>query len=298
MLGIEKGILKSRQSWFGKVARLFERELIEDGVWDDLEELLISADVGMETAAKLVESTRQRVSREKIADVWQVRAVLKDEMIKVLDVPRREIDMKARPQVILVAGVNGSGKTTSVAKLAYEATSQGKKVILAAADTFRAAASEQLKYWGGQVGAEVIAHRPGGDPGAVVFDAMEAAGSRNADMVIVDTAGRLHTRSNLMEELKKIKRVISRFDFAAPPEVVLVMDATTGQNGLVQARQFAMAIDVTNILLTKLDGTAKGGIIFAICAELKIPIAYIGVGEGLQDMLPFVPETFVEAILA
>lgn len=298
MLGIEKGILKSRQSWFGKVSRLLERERIEEGVWDELEELLISADVGMETAIGLVESTRRRVSREKIADVLQVRAVLKEEMIKVLDVPRKEVDVNTRPQVVLVTGVNGSGKTTSVAKLAYEATSQGKRVILAAADTFRAAASEQLKYWGEQVGAEVIAHRPGGDPGAVVFDAMEAARSRKADMVIVDTAGRLHTKFNLMEELKKIKGVISRFDFAAPPGVVLVMDATTGQNGLVQARQFARTIDVTNILLAKLDGTAKGGIVFAICAELKIPIAYIGVGEGLQDMLPFVPEAFVEAILA
>ncbi len=298
MLGIEKGILKSRQSWFGKVSRLLERERIEEGVWDELEELLISADVGMETAIGLVESTRRRVSREKIADVLQVRAVLKEEMIKVLDVPRKEVDVNTRPQVVLVTGVNGSGKTTSVAKLAYEATSQGKRVILAAADTFRAAASEQLKYWGEQVGAEVIAHRPGGDPGAVVFDAMEAARSRKADMVIVDTAGRLHTKFNLMEELKKIKGVISRFDFAAPPGVVLVMDATTGQNGLAQARQFARTIDVTNILLAKLDGTAKGGIVFAICAELKIPIAYIGVGEGLQDMLPFVPEAFVEAILA
>ncbi len=298
MLGIERGILKSRQSWFGKVSRLLERERIEEGVWDELEELLISADVGMETAIGLVESTRRRVSREKIADVLQVRAVLKEEMIKVLDVPRKEVDVNTRPQVVLVTGVNGSGKTTSVAKLAYEATSQGKRVILAAADTFRAAASEQLKYWGEQVGAEVIAHRPGGDPGAVVFDAMEAARSRKADMVIVDTAGRLHTKFNLMEELKKIKGVISRFDFAAPPGVVLVMDATTGQNGLAQARQFARTIDVTNILLAKLDGTAKGGIVFAICAELKIPIAYIGVGEGLQDMLPFVPEAFVEAILA
>jgi fused signal recognition particle receptor len=298
MLGIERGILKSRQSWFGKVSRLFERERIEEGVWDELAELLISADVGMETAIGLVESTRQRVSREKIADVLQIRAVLKEEMIKVLDVPRKEVAVNTRPQVILIAGVNGSGKTTSVAKLAYKAISQGKKVILAAADTFRAAASEQLKYWGEQVGAEVIAHRPGGDPGAVVFDAMEAARSRSVDMVIVDTAGRLHTRFNLMEELKKIKRVIARFDSVAPPEVVLVMDATTGQNGLAQARQFAKVIEVTNILLAKLDGTAKGGIVFAICAELKIPIAYIGVGEGSQDMLPFVPETFVEAILA
>jgi fused signal recognition particle receptor len=199
---------------------------------------------------------------------------------------------------MLVVGVNGSGKTTSIAKLAYDFTSQGKKVILAAADTFRAAAIDQLKYWGKEVGAEVIAHRPGSDPGAVAFDAIQAALSRHAQAVIIDTAGRLHTKFNLMEELKKIKRIAAKHDASAPQQVLLVMDATTGQNGLTQAKYFTQAVGVTGIFLAKLDGTARGGIVFAICDELNIPITYIGTGERLSDMAPFDAETFVDAILS
>jgi fused signal recognition particle receptor len=197
-----------------------------------------------------------------------------------------------------VVGVNGSGKTTSIAKLAYGFTSQGKRVILAAADTFRAAAIEQLKHWGGKVGAEVIAHQPGGDPGAVAYDAVQAGYSRHAQAVIIDTAGRLHTKFNLMEELKKIKRVVAKHDASAPHQVLLVMDATTGQNGLTQAKHFTEAVDVTDIFLAKLDGTARGGIVFAICDQLNIPISYIGTGEKLQDMAPFDAEVFVNAIFS
>jgi fused signal recognition particle receptor len=194
--------------------------------------------------------------------------------------------------------VNGSGKTTSIAKLAHGLTLQGKRVILAAADTFRAAAIEQLEHWGEKVGAEVIAHQPGGDPGAVAYDAVQAGYSRHAQVVIIDTAGRLHTKFNLMEELKKIKRVVAKHDASAPHQVLLVMDATTGQNGLAQARHFTEAVDVTDIFLAKLDGTARGGIVFAICDQLAIPISYIGTGEKLQDVAPFDAEVFVNAIFS
>jgi fused signal recognition particle receptor len=198
--------------------------------------------------------------------------------------------------VTLVVGVNGGGKTTSIAKLAYGLQNQGKRVLLAAADTFRAAAIDQLKSWGDRVGAEVIAHQPGGDPGAVVYDALQAARSRQADEVIIDTAGRLHTKFNLMEELKKVRRVAAKFDDAAPHEVILVIDATTGQNGLAQARYFTEAVGVTGIFLAKLDGTAKGGIVLAIGDELKIPIRFVGVGEKMEDMAPFDAGAFVAAL--
>jgi fused signal recognition particle receptor len=202
------------------------------------------------------------------------------------------------PRVTLVVGVNGGGKTTSIAKLAYRLKNEGKSVILVAADTFRAAAIDQLKRWGERVGAEVIAHQPGADPGAVVYDALQAAKSRKIDEVIIDTAGRLHTKFNLMEELKKIKRVAVKHDASAPHEVILVLDAITGQNGLAQARYFTEAVGVTGIFLAKLDGTAKGGIVLAICDELKIPIQFVGTGEKLEDMAPFDAEAFVKALSA
>ena len=319
-----------------KIAHLFERETLGEETWDELEELLISADVGVETTIKLLDRVKQRVKTGKLAEPSQIRSVLKEEMINLLSIPssrpfaslrvtpchsdpeRSEGEESHRsgqaprpknlaqgglregeesPQVILVVGVNGSGKTTSIAKLAYGFTSQRKKVILAAADTFRAAAIDQLKYWGREVGAEVVAHQLGGDAGAVAFDAIQAAHSRHAQVVIIDTAGRLHTKFNLMEELKKIKRVASRHDASAPHQVLLVMDATTGQNGLTQAKYFSEAIGVTGIFLAKLDGTAKGGIMFAIRDELNIPITYIGTGEKLQDIAPFDAEAFVDAIL-
>ena len=218
-------------------------------------------------------------------------------MVKILDVPPRTVNVNVTlPEVYLVVGVNGSGKTTSIAKLAYKMKKEGHSVLLAAADTFRAAAIDQLKKQGERVGVDIVAHQPGADPGAVVYDAYQAAKARHVDNLIIDTAGRLHTKFNLMEELKKIRRVAAKLDSAAPHEVILVLDATTGQNGLSQARYFTEAVGVTGILLAKLDGTAKGGIVLAICDELKLPIQLIGIGEGLDDLVPFDAAAFVEAL--
>ncbi len=292
----EQGVKRSRESWFGKVAGLFSRPKIEEETWDELEELLIAADVGVATTGKLIQRVKQRVKEEKLIESSQVRSALKEEMVKLLSVNSESSPASTADtlQIILVVGVNGSGKTTSIAKLAYDFRSKGKEVVLAAADTFRAAAIEQLKLWGERVDVPVIAHQQGGDPGAVVFDAIQAAQNRKAQIVIVDTAGRLHTKFNLMEELKKVKRVASKYD--APQSVMLVIDATTGQNGLLQAKHFTEAVGVNGIFLAKLDGTARGGIVLAICDELKIPINYIGTGEQLDDMVPFDARTFVEAI--
>ena len=278
---------------------LFDRPTVDDGVWEELEELLVSADVGVSTTEKLIERVKQRVAQEKTNDASLVRDALKAEMVSLLRIPPQEVpDTLSLPRVVLVVGVNGSGKTTSIAKLAYSLKGNGKSVILAAADTFRAAAIDQLSCWGERVGVDVIAHQPGADPGAVVFDTLQAARSRQIDEVIIDTAGRLHTKFNLMEELKKVKRVAAKDDATAPHEVILVLDATTGQNGLTQARYFTEAVGVTGIFLAKLDGTARGGIVLAICDELKIPIQFIGVGEKLEDIMPFDAEAFVEALCA
>lgn len=298
----EPGVKRSKETWFGKIANIFNRDTFGDDVWEELEELLVSADVGVETTNKLLSKVRQRVKTDKLPEVSQIREALKEEMVNLLNIPQSANSTPEQsmefPHIILVVGVNGSGKTTSIAKLAYCFISQGKRVILAAADTFRAAAIEQLKHWGGNVDAEVIAHQPGGDPGAVAYDAVQAGCNRHAQVVIIDTAGRLHTKFNLMEELKKIKRVVAKQDASAPHQVILVMDATTGQNGLAQAKYFTEAVDVTGIFLAKLDGTARGGIVFAICDQLNIPISYIGTGEKLQDMTPFDAEVFVNAIFS
>jgi fused signal recognition particle receptor len=298
----EPGVKRSKETWFGKIANIFNRDTFGDDVWEELEELLVSADVGVETTNKLLSKVRQRVKTDKLPEVSQIREALKEEMVNLLNIPQSANPTPEQsrefPHIILVVGVNGSGKTTSIAKLAYCFISQGKRVLLAAADTFRAAAIEQLKHWGGNVDAEVIAHQPGGDPGAVAYDAVQAGCNRHAQVVIIDTAGRLHTKFNLMEELKKIKRVVAKQDASAPHQVILVMDATTGQNGLAQAKYFTEAVDVTGIFLAKLDGTARGGIVFAICDQLNIPISYIGTGEKLQDMTPFDAEVFVNAIFS
>jgi len=294
----QQGVKRSRETWFGKMACLFDRTSVEDEVWDELEDLLIAADVGVATTQKLIENVKQRIRAEKLSEGVQVRAALKDEMVNLLKVDggAGSIPKSVGTQIILVVGVNGSGKTTSIAKLAYSLKSGGEKVILAAADTFRAAAIDQLKRWGERVGVEVVAHQPGGDPAAVVYDALQAAQNRQAQVVIIDTAGRLHTKFNLMEELKKIKRVAGKYDM--PQEVLLVIDATTGQNGLAQARHFTEAAGVSGIFLAKLDGTAKGGIVLAICDELKVPVTYIGTGEQLDDIAAFDANTFVEAIFS
>ena len=300
----EQAVKRSREGWFSKVVRLFDRASVDEELWQELEELLISADVGMGTTTKLLERVRARVEKEKMQDGSQIRSALKQEMVSMLRVddaaPRDATQpiplTPSGPTVILAVGVNGTGKTLSIAKLACSFKEQGQKVIMAAADTFRAAAIDQLKILGQRVGVDVICHQPGADPGAVVFDSLEAAKSRHVDVVIIDTAGRLHTKFNLMEELKKIKRVAARNDPSAPHEVLLVLDATTGQNGLAQARYFTEAVGVSGVFLTKLDGTAKGGIVLAICDELKIPILFIGTGEALDDLAPFDAETFVEAL--
>jgi len=295
---LKQGVKQSKEAWFGKIAHIFDRGSVGQETWDELEELLVLADVGVETTKKLTDRVKQRVKLDKLTQASQIRAALKEEMVNLLNIPSKPLNADSMPQVILVVGVNGSGKTTSIAKLAYGLTSQGKRVILAAADTFRPAAIDQLRYWGEKIGAEVIAHQPGSDPGAVAFDAIQAAHSRHAQVAIIDTAGRLHTKFNLMEELKKIKRVAAKLDPTAPHQVLLVLDATTGQNGLTQAKYFTEAVGITGIFLAKLDSTAKGGIIFAICHELNIPIAYIGTGERLQDIAHFDAENFVSSILS
>jgi len=294
---IEQALKPSRDTWFKQAMRLFDRPTVDEAVWTELEELLISADVGVDTTEKLLEQVRRKAKEEKLSQGSSVRDVLKQEMVEILKIEVQVPSVSpSLPKVVLAVGVNGSGKTTSIAKLAYSAKKEGKRVILVAADTFRAAAIDQLKSLGGKIGVDVIAHQPGADAGAVVFDALEAARSRQAQEVIIDTAGRLHTKFNLMEELKKIERVAAKADATAPHEVLLVLDANTGQNGLTQAKYFTEAVGVTGIFLAKLDGTAKGGIVLAICDELQIPIQFIGVGDGLEDMAPFDAETFVQAL--
>jgi len=294
----EQALKRTKEAWFGKITSLFDRQTIEKGLWDELEELLIAADTGVDTTEKLINRVKERVNKQKISDAHQVRVVLMEEMTLMLQVNGDKPVAPASPRVILVVGVNGSGKTTSIAKLGYSYKRDGSKVVLAAADTFRAAAIEQLKWWGERIGAEVIAHQPGADPGAVVFDAVQAAKTRGAQTVIVDTAGRLHTKFNLMEELKKIKRVLQRVDPTAPHEILLVLDANTGQNGVSQAKYFTEAVGITGIILTKLDSTAKGGIVLAICDQLKIPVRFIGTGEAVEDLAPFDPQSFVEAVMS
>jgi fused signal recognition particle receptor len=296
---VSQALKRSRETWFSRAMHLFDRTTVDDEVWDELEELLIGADVGVSTAGKLIGVVREKAEKEKLNQGTLVRDALKAEMTSILKIAAQgEPAVPASPNVSLFVGVNGGGKTTSIAKYARRLQKEGKRVLLVAADTFRAAAIDQLRKWGERIGVDVIAHQPGADPGAVVYDALQAAGSRQVDEVVIDTAGRLHTKYNLMEELKKIKRVAAKKDETAPHEVILVIDATTGQNGLTQARYFTDALGVTGIFLAKLDGTAKGGIVLAICDELQIPIKYIGTGEKLEDMAEFEAEAFVEALCA
>jgi fused signal recognition particle receptor len=301
----EEALERTRRSWFGHIAGLFDRGGVDEQLWEELEELLIAADVGVATTQRILDQVRERVEKERLNDPAQVRAALKETLVQLLTAPQGKGRLWAadgaagappKPAVILVLGVNGTGKTTTIAKLAYAYQSEGGKAVIAAGDTFRAAAIEQLKEWGKRVGADVIAHKQGADPGAVVFDAIEAAESRGADVVIIDTAGRLHTKFNLMEELRKIRRIIERKEPSAPHEVLLVLDATIGQNALIQAKAFTEAVEVTSICLTKLDGTSKGGIVFAICDQLGIPVRLVGTGERPEDLAPFSPEAFVEAL--
>lgn len=310
---------RTRELWLEKISGVFGRSLIDDQLWNDLEEVLIAGDVGINTSMKLIERLKARVQTERVREGTRIQELLKEEMASILEfkhdgerarvfmvlspefrgpspLPETQDSTLKTPSVILVVGVNGTGKTTSIAKLAYNLKGQGKKVILAAADTFRAAAIDQLKHWGDRLGIEVISSQPGGDPGAVVFDALEAARRRKVDVLIADTAGRIQTKFNLMEELKKIHRIMTRD--GVDPVVLLVLDATTGQNGLSQARHFAEAIGVDGVILAKLDSTSRGGIVLAIAHELKIPILFIGTGQRPDDLAPFKADEFVESLLS
>ena len=287
---------KTRAAFSGAVAGIAGRGKVDEETWDDLEEALILADVGVPTTTKVIEAVRERARAEKVTDPDRVIELLREELITLLAGSDRELHIAdPSPSVWMFVGVNGVGKTTSIAKLAQRESDAGRRVVLAAADTFRAAAAEQLATWAQRTGAEIIRGQDGADPGSVVFDAMSAATTRAADLVLVDTAGRLHTKVNLMEELKKLRRIVDRTE-GALKEVLLVVDASTGQNGLTQARQFAEAVDVTGVVLTKLDGTAKGGIVLAIQSELGIPVKVVGVGETADDLIPFDPEEFVAAL--
>jgi len=296
MKGIFQGLARTRNAIFSRIASLLGATEVTPQVWEELEELLIQADVGVETTLALMERLRRRARDEAILRADHLRDALNDELRALLPAPP-PLNLGGRPlDVILIVGVNGSGKTTSIAKLGYRYRQEGRKVLLAAADTFRAAAMDQLRIWGERAGCPVISGPEGGDPGAVVYDALQAARSRGMDMVIVDTAGRLHTRYNLMEELKKVRRVAARAVEGAPHETLLVLDATTGQNALSQARHFLEAVEVTGVILAKLDSTARGGMVFAIARELGLPVRFVGVGEGLDDLAPFDPDAFVQGL--
>ena len=277
----------------------FGRE-IDRATLDDLEATLLAADLGTTTTHEVLEKLREKADHKQIRDVEELKRILKEEILAILiaadSQPVTQVD--GTPEVILVVGVNGTGKTTTIGKLAQVFRSSGKTVLLCAADTFRAAAIEQLEIWGQRTGTEVIRTKAGGDPSAVLYDALQAAASRHTDYVIIDTAGRLHTKTNLMAELEKMRRTAQRIVPGAPHETLLVMDATTGQNGLQQARQFTRSAGVTGIVLTKLDGTAKGGVVVAISRELRVPVRYVGVGEKVGDLLPFDPKDFVNSLFA
>lgn len=294
---LKTGLTKTRQSFLSRITALVAKNQVDEEFWSELEETLIAADVGVETTVAVVDRLRVRAEKEHMREVTRVEEMLKEELLAILQIPILESQSaNAIPQVVLIVGVNGSGKTTSIAKLAQHYRAQDKKVVLAAADTFRAAAIDQLKIWGQRVGVDVVAHQPGADPGAVAFDAWQAANARHADYLIVDTAGRLQTKFNLMKELEKIARVLQKNDPTAPHETLLVLDAVTGQNGLQQAREFKKSTPLTGLILAKLDGTAKGGIVFAIAKELGVPIQFIGTGESIDDFAEFDAKEFVEGL--
>lgn len=294
---LNESLSKTRKGFIYKVFDVFTGRIIDEELFEELEEVLIQGDVGVNTAVDLVEKLRERVNKEKIKDSEQLRKALVEEIIEMMgdEVPKLNLQNSSL-NVILVVGVNGVGKTTSIGKLAHKLKSEGKKVILGAADTFRAAAIDQLKVWGQRVGADVISHKEGADPAAVVYDAIQAAIARKAEVLIIDTAGRLHNKVNLMEELKKIKRIIDKEAPGALSEVLLVLDATTGQNALSQAKTFGQTAGVTGVILTKLDGTAKGGVVIGIKAEHDLPVKLIGVGEKMEDLQDFRPQDFVAAL--
>ena len=284
---------KFKEAWLASMT--FDR--LDDDFYEELEEALILADIGAATAADTVAQLRKRVSQKLMTRADEVKDALRDILAEKLDVGDPAMDLSTRPSVVLIIGVNGVGKTTSIGKLAARLKSEGKKVLLCAGDTFRAAAADQLEIWANRAGVDIVRQHEGADPGAVLFDALQAAKARHADVVLCDTAGRLHNKQNLMNELAKLRKIIDRETPDAAKETLLVLDATTGQNGLIQARQFKETAGLTGIILTKLDGTAKGGIVIAIAKELGVPVKLAGVGEGLDDLKPFDAKDYVEAII-
>jgi fused signal recognition particle receptor len=297
---LKEGLSKTHQGFVEKIDQLLSgKKSIDQDFLDELEGLLFSADLGVKTSSQLIEGVQKGLKRGELLEPQKVKDFIKQEIFRILKSGEKPLTIdfsQTKPFLFMVVGVNGVGKTTTIAKIAHQYSSQGKKVLIGAADTFRAAAVEQLEVWAKRVGADLIKQSKGSDPSAVAFDSVHAAKARNVDLVFIDTAGRLHTKVNLMEELKKVKRIIARECPGAPHEVLLVLDATTGQNAISQAKLFNEAIGVTGIALAKLDGTAKGGIIIGITEELKIPIRYIGVGEGMDDLREFNASEFIEAL--
>jgi fused signal recognition particle receptor len=298
---MKQAVTRTRENLSDKIDEVvaFTKE-IDRKTLDELEFILISADLGTKTTEEILSKLRERADRKQIKDAGELKRLIQQQILEILEATpvRAGKPAAGEPEVVMLVGVNGTGKTTTIGKLAHALRTEGKTVLLCAADTFRAAAIEQLEIWGSRTGVEVIKTKPGGDPAAVLFDTLNAAKARHTDSVIVDTAGRLHTKSNLMAELEKMKRTAQRIIPGAPHEVLLVMDATTGQNGLQQARQFTESAGVTGIVLTKLDGTAKGGVVVAISRELGLPVRYVGVGEKASDLLPFNPRNFAESLFA
>ena len=300
---LRTALRRTRENLSNGLAELFSHRKIDAALIDEVEDLLLGADVGVDLTDRIVTDLHAQLKRQRLADGSAVLDALREHMVQALEPVARRWEVPApssleRPLVVLVVGVNGAGKTTTVGKLAHRFRAGGYSVMLAAGDTFRAAAIDQIRIWGERNGVPVIAQQPGADSAAVVFDALQAATARSAHILIADTAGRLHTRTGLMEELAKVRRVLGRIDPEAPHETLLVLDATTGQNGLVQARRFTETVRVSGLAVTKLDGTARGGVLFAIARELSIPIRYVGVGEGIDDLRDFVPEDFVDALLS
>jgi len=301
---IKDGLTKTRNNLIDKISNLLNiSKTIDESFFNDLEEILIGADVGVGMTSELISRLKERVKIEKLSQPEELKFALKDELEKILkssfdsqNFDPFSIPEDRKPFIIMIVGVNGVGKTTTVGKLAYNFKSRGKKVLIGAGDTFRAAANEQLEIWAKRAGVDIIQQQKGSDPGAVAFDTVKSALARDIDVVLIDTAGRLHTKTNLMEELKKVKRVIQKLIPRAPDEIWLVLDATIGQNSIQQARQFHQALGITGLIITKLDGTAKGGVVFAIANELKIPVKFIGVGESIDDLQPFDPESFIDAL--
>jgi len=295
---LKEGLSKTHQGMVSKIDQLLSgKRKIDDRLLEELEEILITSDIGVKTTQELLDKVTEKVKRKELEDADHLKKALQEEMFLILRQQEKPLDPSmARPFVIMVIGVNGTGKTTTISKMAQKFKGRGKSVLLVAGDTFRAAAIEQLEIWGRRVGCEVIKHQSGSDPSAVVFDALKAGKARGSDIIIVDTAGRLHTKVNLMEELKKVKRVMARELPDSPHEILLVLDATTGQNAISQAKMFDQELGVSGIALTKLDGTAKGGILIGISDELKIPIRYIGIGEKAEDLREFSARDFVDAL--